>query len=119
MGNLENTAVEFKKTVSNDNTAMLNEIRKLKEIGNLEDTVEITLQIIQTLAIILDNETGNFENQTKAIQLIKSRTKDMAIPTEDIKTAVYMVQTSMIELFNETKLKESKHCQSEMGKKFN
>ena len=119
IGNSENTLKEFKKSVSNYNNVMLNEIRKLEDSGKLEDTVEITLQIIQALATVLDDYTGNFEDQTKTIQTIEAKIEDMVTPTEEIKTIVSLVQTSMTQLLNETRLKESKDCPSEIGKEVN
>ena len=119
IGNSENTLKEFKKSVSNYNIVMLNEIRKLEDSGKLEDTVEITLQIIQALATVLDDYTGNFEDQTKTIQTIEAKIEDMVTPTEEIKTIVSLVQTAMIQLLNETRLKESKDCPGEIGKEVN
>ena len=119
IGNSENTVKKMIKTISNYNNVMLNEIRKFEDIEKLEDSLEITLQIIQALATVLDNDTGNIEDQKQAIQSLESKIDDMAAPTEDIKTAVSLVHTAMMGRLNKTRSKESKDCPREIGKGVN
>ena len=119
IGNSENTVKKMRKTISNYINVMLNEIRKFEDIEKLEDSLEITLQIIQALATVLDNDTGNIEDQKQAIQSLESKIDDMTAPTEDIKTAVSLVHTAMMGRLNKTRSKESKDCPSEIGKGVN